>query len=63
MKVLFRIIASPFVLGVIIIAHIRFVLIRFKDFIWYGGEQITYNKAISNKTIQDVFELIKNNEQ
>lgn len=53
-----RIIASPFILGILIIAHNLFVLKRFYHFLKFGGEYINYDKP-ERKTIKDIYEMLQ----
>lgn len=56
--VLLRIIASPFVLGLILIAYILGAFKRWVQFLKYGGEWINYDKD-ETVTIQKIYEEIR----
>ena len=53
MKVVQRILAFPFVFGVILIGYNVSVVHRSLLFLKYGGEWINYDKKMNRKTIQD----------
>ena len=57
MKILKRILASPFMLAILLIYGIAFILKKWIDFLRYGGEFITYNKY-KPKTMQGIYDLI-----
>lgn len=59
MKYIKRIIVLPFVIGIVLMAHLIFVVKRTIDFVKYGGEFIQYDQE-ENKTIKDIYEEIKN---
>ena len=59
MKILLRILASPFVLALMVIAHTYFVLRRWVDFLRFGGEFIQYSKDDSD-TIHKIYMELKN---
>lgn len=64
MKYIKRIISAPFIFGILLVAHNWFVLKRVLMFLKYGGECTVYDKN-DLKTIQDIYQQIKNkpNEQ
>ena len=58
MYYILRIIASPFILGLILVAHIFYSIKRTLHFIKYGGEFINYDKD-ERATIQKIYEEMK----
>ena len=60
LKLIIRIIASPFVFALLILSHFTFVIIRTTDFIRFGGEFIHYRsneeKAIMTNILQKLTE-------
>ena len=52
LKLIIRIIASPFVFALLIISHFTFVIIRTTDFIRFGGEFIHYRSNEERATMQ-----------
>jgi hypothetical protein len=62
-KILFRLIASPFVLVLIILAAIRYVIREFISYLRYGGELIFYSKEVNPTTFSEtIHKIIKENE-
>jgi len=59
MNALKRIIASPFVLGIMLTVGLYYIFERWIAFIRYGGEFINYTKG-QPKTVQDVYMMIEN---
>jgi len=57
-KLIIRLIVSPFILGLLIIAYTVGCLKRWIGFIKFGGEWINYEKG-DPKTIQDIFKILK----
>ena len=62
MKVLLRIIVSPFVLCIMLIALIIEVGRRMSKFIQYGGEFVNFDKD-TNATIMYVLEELKSRQE
>ena len=58
-RLLLRLLASPFILGMLIIVYIYYSIRRWLDFMKYGGEFINYEKE-DQKTIQQIYEQLKN---
>jgi|JI9StandDraft_1071089.scaffolds.fasta_scaffold555142_2 hypothetical protein len=58
LKLIIRIIASPFVFALLIISHFTFVIIRTTDFIRFGGEFIHYRSNEERATIAKILEEI-----
>lgn len=54
-----RIISFPFVLGLLIMAHGLFVIVRTFSFLIRGGEFINYDNKNDPKSIQNIYELLK----
>ena len=54
-----RILALPFFAMVGLIGIIGLYFSWLKDFIWFGGEAITYTKDRSRASIQNVFDELK----
>jgi hypothetical protein len=54
-----RILSAPFVLGMLLVTHNLFVLVRVYNFITRGGEFINYDNKGDFKAIQDIFEELK----
>jgi hypothetical protein len=50
-KYIWRILSLPFVLFIFIIFFIRILLIRAKEYLMYGGEQIVYNEFLNRKSL------------
>lgn len=59
-KIILRIIVSPFILGILLVTYNYTVFKRVILFLRYGGEWINYNKD-DNKTIQDLYLIFKSN--
>ena len=59
-KIGLRLIASPFILGILIISYTYGMLNHFVKYIWWGGEWITYNKN-DTKRMKEIFEYLKDN--
>jgi hypothetical protein len=59
MKYIKRILAAPFVFGLVLITHVFFAFKRTIYFIKYGGEFSNYNKN-EKATIQAIYEELKN---
>jgi len=59
MKILIRLLGSPFLLCIILIAYNYHAIRHFLLTIKYGGEWITYRQD-ERKTIQDLYNEIKN---
>ena len=57
-RLLLRLLASPFILGMLIIVYIYYSIRRWLDFMKYGGEFINYEKE-DQKTIQQIYEQLK----
>ena len=55
MKYIQRIIALPFVMGLMVIASVINLLKRSFQFIKYGGETSVYDKEINAKTLYDAY--------
>lgn len=55
MKYIIRILVSPFVLLLLIIALAKDVFIKMYLFLRYGGEWITYYSSNQKKTINDIY--------
>ena len=53
-----RIIALPFVIGLLFITHNFFVLKRTYHFLKFGGEYVNFEQN-ERKTIQDIFNMLK----
>lgn len=58
MKYIKRIIVLPFVLGIVLVAHLIFVAKKAIHFVKYGGEFIQYDQD-EYKTISNIYEEIK----
>jgi hypothetical protein len=58
-KLVKRLLSAPFVLGLLLVTHNLFVLVRWYNFIIRGGEFINYDNKNDFKTIQDIFEELK----
>jgi len=61
LKLIIRIIASPFVFALLMLSHFTFVIIRTTDFIRFGGEFIHYRSNEEKATIAKILEEIKEN--
>lgn len=57
-KILFRLLALPFFVGLQVVAFIRILFFSSYCFIRYGGEAIAYTRANTPKMINDIFELL-----
>ena len=55
---LHRIIASPFVFCILLIAHNIFVIKRFWHFIKFGGEFVNF-EVNERKTLLEIFNMLK----
>lgn len=58
--ILFRIIALPFVSGIIIIFHIRMALFGIYNFLLYGGEWMSHTQT-TGPWIMDILDQLKKN--
>jgi len=58
-RLLFRLIALPFVSVIIVIAGIRNILYNIGLFIFFGGEMMTFKAKNESKTVNDCYELLK----
>ena len=58
LKLIIRIIASPFVFALLMLSHFTFVIIRTTDFIRFGGEFIHYRSNEERATIAKILEEI-----
>ena len=58
LKLIIRIIGSPFVFALLILSHFAFVIIRTADFIRFGGEFIHYRSNKERATIAKILEEI-----
>ena len=58
LKLIIRIIASPFVFALLMLSHFTFVIIRTTDFIRFGGEFIHYRSNEERVTIAKILEEI-----
>ena len=58
LRLIIRIIASPFVFALLILSHFTFVIIRTTDFIRFGGEFIHYRSNEERVTIAKILEEI-----
>lgn len=54
LKLLFRIITLPLIVGLWIIARIRDCIVISYCYLRYGGEFITFNKELNQKTIYEM---------
>ena len=54
-KILFRLLALPFVAGIILIAAIRNYFFTLWLFINRGGQLLTYDKVLNPETIREQF--------
>jgi hypothetical protein len=61
MKLFFRILSSPFVLIIIILAALRYMIISFYGYVRYGGELMFYSKKINPKTVAETITKLINN--
>ena len=57
--IILRIIASPFVLGVVLVSFVYYAIRNAVGFTFYGGEWITYRKE-DKHTINEIYHEIKN---
>ena len=57
-RVISRILVSPFILGVFIVSYIFLAIRHFINFVRFGGEFITYQKDELTK-IDDIYKYIK----
>lgn len=57
-KILFRLIAAPFVLVLIILAAIRYVIREFVSYLRYGSELIFYSKEVNPTTFSETVHKI-----
>ncbi len=57
-KILFRLIAAPFVLVLIIFAAIRYVIREFVSYLRYGSELIFYSKEVNPTTFSETVHKI-----
>ena len=53
-----RIIASPFILCILLIAHNFFVLKRFWHFLKFGGEYVNF-EVNERATLLEIFDMLK----
>ena len=58
LRLIIRIIASPFVFALLMLSHFTFVIIRTTDFIRFGGEFIHYRSNEERVTIAKILEEI-----
>jgi hypothetical protein len=63
MKIIFRILSSPFILILIILAALRYVVIEFFMFMKYGGELSRYSKDVNPKTFAEIIYKLNNDKQ
>ena len=56
-NIVLRILASPFVLGIVLVKFIYHSLEKFVQFIIYGGEFIPYAKG-ENETIKMIYDKV-----
>lgn len=56
-----RLIASPFVLGLMLIAHNWFVVKRIIQFLRFGGEFASYDSETECATIDKIYKELKKN--
>lgn len=63
MKYLIRIIVSPAVLVILVLASAITIILRVFSFIKYGGEWISYDQNANNTTIRDVFNKIQDQQE
>lgn len=59
-NLILRILALPFILGIVIIKYNYYVIVQCCLFLKYGGEWITYAKGDRN-TILDIYKELKDN--
>lgn len=59
MKYLLRILALPFIFGILFIKYFYFCFVECWLFLLYGGESIIYRKDYTPETIKDIFEYLK----
>lgn len=58
-SILLRILGTPFILGLMLVAGNYHIIRKLTLFLRYGGEWITYERANERKTIQDIYELLE----
>lgn len=56
-NLIIRLLISPLILALLIIAHIRGLIITFAKFMFYGGEWVTFNKK-ADKTLQEIYNKV-----
>lgn len=59
LKLIIRIIASPFVFALLMLSHFTFVIIRTTDFIRFGGEFIHYRSNEEKASITNILQKLK----
>jgi hypothetical protein len=59
LTLIIRIIALPFYMGIVAIGHMVIFVRMCIGFLCYGGETITYTKNQNRKTIEDVYNKLK----
>lgn len=59
-NLILRLIASPFILGILLILYTHQLLKHFVKYIRWGGEWITYSKDDTVR-MKDIFDWIKEN--
>jgi len=59
LKVIFRLMALPLIIGLIILTSVKEICIRSWLFMKYGGEWNTFDKKVNQTTIREVFEEIQ----
>ena len=59
LKLIIRIIASPFVFALLILSHFTFVIIRTTDFIRFGGEFIHYRSNEEKVIMTNILQKLK----
>ena len=60
-KLISRLIASPFVLGIVVTTFLMYAIRKWLLFVRYGGEWITYTPK-EVKTIEDIYKHLKTNQ-
>ena len=63
MKYILRILAVPFVFGIITIRAVYQIFYESCLFLLYGGEMINYREKNARKTIADIFQKLKENHE
>lgn len=58
-KFALRLFSLPFFFGLHAIFLIYVLLVKCFDFLYYGGETITYNKYINVTTICDTYQIVQ----